>query len=468
MRLIKFNVLFMKRILTYSLTATLMLLLVVSCKKQTTPEAPIAAATIHTNNWIYKNMNLYYLWKTYMPTNLDTTKEADPEKYFYKLLYTNLDKWSYITNDYTTLQAELAGNPVTMGYSPAFYLIGTKQVVIVIQYVYPGSAAADAGLKRGDIILSIDNSPLDTTNYYTKYQGTSYSVQTGKATNGTLSFTGLSYNLTARTTLADPSIYDTVFDVNGKKIGYLVYVEFVTGDNDAYLSNMDTIFDSFKAAGVSDLIVDLRYNPGGEVGAAIHLASLIAPSAVTAANSTLINLQYNSDLQAYLTANYPQDLSYKFESPASNINMSHVYFLTTSRSASASELTIVGLKPYMTVTQIGEATYGKYCGSWVIPDDNNQWAIMPMVTKFANSVGFTDFVNGLTPDYAVQDDLTIAVQFGDITDPMVAKALTLISGKSVTGKSLRPSELPQYKQLFPKQLDARKNLLIHGLDKIGK
>lgn len=469
MRLTKFNVVFMKKILTYSMAAILILLLVISCKKQTTPEAQIPAATIHTNHWIYENMNLYYLWKNYMPTNLDTTKEADPEKYFYKLLYTNLDKWSFITSDYPALQAELAGNPVTMGYSPAFYLVGTKQVIIVVQYVYPGSAAADAGLKRGDIILSIDNATLDTTNYYKQYQGTNYSVQLGKATNGTLNYTGQSYSLTARTTLADPAIYDTVFDVNGKKIGYLVYVEFVTGSNNAYLSNMDNIFDSFKAAGVSDLIVDFRYNPGGEVDAAIHLASLIAPASVTSQTKTMISLQYNTDLQTYLTTNnFTQYLSYKFDSPSSNIDMSHVYFLTTRRSASASELVIVGLKPYMTVTQIGEATYGKYCGSWVLPDDNNQWAIMPMVTKFANSAGFTDFVNGLTPDYAINDDLPNAVQFGDITDPMVAQAVTLISGKSVTGKSLKTSVLPQYKQLFPKQLDARRNLLIHGLDKIGK
>jgi C-terminal processing protease CtpA/Prc len=459
----------MRKILTYSMTGILISLLIFSCKKQTTPDNKVPEGTIATNSWIWQNMDMYYLWKTQMPTNLDTTKEADPVLYFNKLLYTTLDKWSYITNDYTALQAELNGNPKTMGYSPAFYLVGTKQVIIVVQYVYPGSAAADAGLKRGDIILSINNATLDTTNYYTKFSGDSYSVQLGSVSGGTLNFTGDSFNMTSRTTLTDPAIYDTVFDVNGKKIGYLVYVEFIPGDNNAYLTDMDNIFNNFKSSGVSDLIVDLRYNPGGQIDAAIHLASLIAPATATSTMKTLISLQYNTDLQTYLTTSGHTDyLSYKFENAASNIDMSHVYFLTTKRSASASELVIVGLKPYMTVTQIGESTYGKYCGSWVIPDSKDQWAIMPIVTKFANSSGFTDFVNGLTPDYTVEDNLVNAVQFGDISDPLVAKAVSLISGKSITAKSLKTTGLPSLKQIIPKETDIRSNIYIRDLNGISK
>jgi carboxyl-terminal processing protease len=459
----------MKRLFFYSVSVLVALLIVYSCKKNTTTEVTVPAATIATNQWIYENMNMYYLWKDQMPTNIDNTKESDPEAYFYKLLYNQLDKWSYITSDYATLAAELGGTPMTMGYSPAFYLVGTKQVVIVVQFVYPGSAAEEAGLKRGDIILTIDNIVLDTTNYYDKYSGTSYSVQLATVSGGVLTATGESISMTARTTLADPAIYHTVFNVNGRKVGYLVYVEYITGESNSYLTSMDNIFSEFKDSTITDLIVDLRYNPGGEVDAAIHLASSIAPSSVDDAGNIMVNLEYNSDLQSYLTTNgYTSYLNYKFEVVPDNLNLSHVYFLTTGHSASASELTITGLKPYMTVTQIGEYTYGKYCGSWVIPDDNQAWAIMPIVTKFANADGYTDFVNGLTPDYSISDDLVYAVPFGDISDPMVAKALSLIAGKSVTSKSLRtPAEL-NFKQIFPARAEIRRNLFLPALPSLNK
>ncbi len=450
-----------KSLLFYLLSGILILSLVSSCKKHATPQEQIPAETIATNKWIWQNMKDYYFWTDNLPTNIDNTKENDPEAYFYKLLYTSLDKWSYITSDYASLQAELNGDPSTMGYNPAFYLIGSNTVMIVVSYVYPGSPAAEAGLKRGDIILSIDNAMLDTTNYYTKYTGTSYSVQLASITGNSVNFNGKSLSMTARVISADPSIYHNVIDFNGHKIGYLVYVGFTSGQNNAYLSKMDSIFTDFRTAGITDLVVDLRYNPGGEIDAAIHLASVIAPSTAVGNQSTMINLQYNTGLRQYFIQNNLQNyLSYQFESATANINMSRVYFLTTSRSASASELTIIGLKPFMNVVQVGESTYGKYCGSWVIPDDNEKWAIMPIVMKFSNANGFTDFVNGLTPDYQIDDDLVNAVPFGDITDPMLAKVLQLATGKSVEARKAPAASLKYFRQIVPPQMRMKENLII--------
>lgn len=452
----------MRRSLIYAISGFIVIMLAFSCKKHDTEEpVVIPDATIATNKWIYDNMTLYYLWNDKLPTTIDYTKESDPEKYFYKLLYDEKDKWSYITSDYASLEAELSGDPKTMGYYPAFYLVGTKNVVIVVAYVYPGSPASDAGLKRGDIIMSIDNATLDTTNYYTKYSGTSYSVQLGQLTGSTLSYTGESLSMTARIVNTDPAVFDTVLDVDGYKIGYLAYVQFITGDNDAYLSKLDSIFTEFKTAGISDLIVDLRYNPGGQIDAAAHLASEIVPSAHSQNQDILVNLVYNTDLQQYLEQNnYTDYLNYKFANLSTNINMSRVYFLTTSRTASASELLMTGLQPYMTVVKIGESTYGKYVGSWVIPDDNNEWAIMPIVTKYSNTAGYTDFADGLTPDYSIEDDLVYAVPFGDTSDPMTAKAIELATGKPASRKAI-PEGVTRYKQIVPAQMRVRDNLLIY-------
>ena len=261
--------------------------------------------------------------------------------------------------------SDLNGDPVTMGYYLPSYLVGSNNVMIVVGYVYPESPAAEAGLERGDLILSIDNTLLDTMNYYKKYSGKSYSVQLGAINNNSLVFTGESLSMTARVVSTDPAVHHEVLDIEGYKIGYLSYVEFIAGENDAFLLELDNIFNEFKTTGISDLIVDLRYNPGGEIDAALHLASEIAPTAVTTSQSVLVNLLYNNDLQAYLKFNNLDNyLYYKFKITSANINMSRVYFLTTSRSASASELLITGLEPYMQVVQIGEPTYGKYVGSW--------------------------------------------------------------------------------------------------------
>lgn len=450
----------MKKI-SFLLLATLIIItLSQSCKKDE-PANEIPTETLITNRWIYENMALYYLWNTQITPGIDYNNEADPEAYFYKLLYKEKDKWSYITDDYPKLAAELSGVPETMGYYPAFFQKADNKVFIVVCYVYPNSPAAEAGLERGDIIISIDNSPLDTTNYYTKYSGKSYSVQLGTIVNNVLTPTGESFSMTARVVQADPSIYHTVLDINGTKIGYLVYVEFIPGNDDIYLQEMDKIFNEFKSAGISDLIVDLRYNPGGAVDAAIHLASEIVPLTTASNNGLMIRLEYNADLQYYLVANsYNNYLYYNFFPAAGNLNLSRVYFLTTGRSASASELVIAGLDPYMEVVQIGTPTYGKYVGSWVIPDNYNKWAMMPIVSKFINYDGFTDFEDGLTPDYVIEDDLFSALPFGDVNDPMIARAIELSTGKS--GLSPKSEAIPAglFKPIIPGKMYQNKSLII--------
>ncbi|MBN2366835.1 MAG: hypothetical protein JXL67_11760, partial [Calditrichaeota bacterium] len=458
------------------ISAVIFLLLAVSCRKLEIPDdgfiPTIPEETLARNTWIKDNMDIYYYWNDKIPADVDYRTETDSKVLFEKLLYREKDKWSTITEEFVPLNDELNGIPITMGYYPVFYRTSplSDNVIAVVAYVYPQSIAHEVGLERGDIILSINEIELDTVNYYSLYSGDSYSVQLGMITENNFEFTGESLNMTARRTYTDPSIYHEIFDIEGYKIGYFVYSEFISGEQGEYLLTMDNIFNKFKAANISELIIDLRYNPGGNIYAAVHLASQIAPSAAILNEMTIIDLQYNNGLQAYLEYyGYTNYLHYNFDAISSNVNMQRVYILTTSRSASASELLITGLEPYMDVVQIGDTTYGKYAGSWVIPDDSSKWAMMPIVTKYSNSEGFTDFEEGLAPDHEIEDDLFSAVPFGDTSDPLVAKAIELATGSSVTPKSSKGELWEKYIQLSPGKMNRRKNLLIlPGLDQMRK
>ncbi|HPS13595.1 MAG TPA: S41 family peptidase [Prolixibacteraceae bacterium] len=429
-------------------------------------------ASSKVNKWIYEQMGTYYLWEDQLPT-VSSYADTDPETFYESLLYTKLDKWSYITDEYETLLSELTGTPTTMGYSPAFYLYNNgANVLIMVEYVYPGSPAETAGLKRGDMILTINGEKMDTTNYYDLYSGKSYTVELGtySAATGKLSKTGTSLSMVAAEIEADPAIYHSVIDYGGVKTGYLVYTEFVSGTSDAYLSTLDNIFDEFYDDGVTNLIVDLRYNPGGSLTSAAHLASAIAPYNVMAASNVLINMNYNNLLTSYFyyyEGENSENLVYRFPYNSHNINLSTVYFLTTSGTASASELLISGLRPYMNSVIVGDSTYGKYTGAFVISDYedtlNSNWAIVPIVLKYSNANGYTDFVDGLAPDYAVSDDLLNAVPFGDTSDPLLAKALELITGEAVsTVKSAKLS--PDFKKIVPNKMQIRNNLFVSKKD----
>lgn len=409
-------------------------ILLLSCKK----EDEELTRKIEISKWLYEWMEEVYFWNETLPSKVNFKTKTDPEAFFHELVYEAEDKWSYITDDYKSLQASLSGVPVSMGYSPAFGIFSnSNRVFILVEYVYPNSPASQAGLKRGDIIVTINGQNMNTGNYYELYSQSAYSVGLGTYSGNMISASGTTLNLTAALIEADPLIFDTIYTISDKRIGYMVYTEFITGDNDQYLESLYRVMDRFRSYDITDLVIDLRYNPGGQIEASACLASAVAPESVVNSSSTFVTFLYNDELQDYFESTEGAEserLITKFPASSHNLNLSHVYFLTTNGSASASELLIIGLKPYMDVTLIGESTYGKYTGSWVIYDfdtpPSHNWAIMPIIMKYANAEGFTDFKDGLQPDFALEDNLVEARPFGDTQDPMLSKAIERITGTS--------------------------------------
>jgi C-terminal processing protease CtpA/Prc len=432
----------------------------VSC---TEPESPESDKLL-VNTWISDVMKDYYFWYEKIPSDKKPNSTTEPTEYFYSLLYTTEDKWSYITDDYSGLMAEFSGTPVSMGFAPAFgQFSNTGNIFIIVVYVYKDSPAETAGLKRGDIILKINNQELTPDNYKNLFSQEQYNVSLGYFNGSSISETNNTISLTAQQLTVDPILFDTIYqNYNGKNIAYFCLSEFL--NKEPFVSHVQPVIEEIKSKGIRDVIIDLRYNTGGALDAAAWLASSLAPQTTLDNHSVLVELLFNNKLQPYMEQE--NETKYYFDNTVtSNLNLDNIYFLTTNyMTASASELLITGLDPYMEVVQVGENTAGKYTGMWAIPDletpARHNYGIMPIVMKYANAVGYTDFKDGLVPDHLVEDNLLTALPFGHIEDPQIATALNLIAGLVGKKQSLVKERIP-FIRLSTPEMDLKSNLFIN-------
>ncbi len=387
-----------------------------SCKKD--DPQPVSNANDYVNSWILENMKADYYWTDYLPTSPDKTLK--PSDFFTSLLHKPDDRFSWIQENYQDLLNSLQGVSKEAGYEFALYYADNAKVnlVAIVLYVKKGSPAETAGLKRGDAFTHINSTQLTVSNYQTvlqqissnhtiTYHAADYASQTyGSAV--TLSLSVVEY-------AENPNYMSKVITVGSHTIGYYVYNLFSTGpdaNSTQYNDEMDMVFDQFKTAGITDLVLDLRFNSGGAITASVNLASLIGPGIDN--TKVFVKRQYNSNLQQQILndPNYGADfLLTKFTNKTQNIgsllNNNRVYILTSHRTASASELIINGLKPYMEVFMVGSTTYGKNVGSISIyaqNDAKNTWGMQPIVVKSANSLDQSDYSNGFTPNIEDADN----------------------------------------------------------------
>jgi carboxyl-terminal processing protease len=418
---------------------------VASCKKDPEPEPEpdpgLPQETLILNNWIWEGLHELYLWEEFLP-NMDPDYEEDSKVYFYKLL-TKDDNDSWITDDYEALVDGLEGVELTTGMSAAPGLFGENAVISIVEYVTPETPAADSGIVRGDIIITIDGISLNKDNYFDLYYQTTATFGFGTWNGVDVIPNGKEITLTAEELNQNPFVYRETIEYQGYKIGYCVYTSFVPGPENEWMDEINEVFGEFKTAGVSDVVIDLRYNAGGYGYVAEQMASVLGPETAVSNhrvfstqiwNSRLTEYWKNADLNSDGKADGDESerLLSRFPDTEINLNLSKLYFLTTGRTASSSELLMVGLYPYADVVQIGTPTYGKCYGSVTVDDyatpKRHNWAMQPIVIKYANSEGYTDFVEGIPPDFEVVEYLLEIEPFGSTADPMLAKALEEISG----------------------------------------
>jgi C-terminal processing protease CtpA/Prc len=362
------------------------------------------------------------------------------------------------------LQNYFQGITKSLGYNYGLARIsGGNDVFGFVQYVVKGSPADNAGIKRGDIFIKVNGTQLTTTNYQNLLvDSLGYTLSFANIINHTITPNGKNLILAATVVQENPVYFDTIYNVNNYKVGYLVYNGFIS-DFDITLNQK---FSSFKAAGINKLILDLRYNGGGSIQTAIYLASMIYTTSVS---QVFLKTQYNQYLQSYFLNNYGASYftdnftdvilqtTTTAQTPISNLGLSDLYVLTSNGTASASELIINGLKPYINVVVIGDTTVGKNVGSVTVYDvdsygninPKHKWAMQPIVLKINNANNHSDYGSvGFIPDVKVQEDIANLLPFGNPNEPLLSAALNYIGG-------LKSAPLPSKSSMYRKIADSK-------------
>ena len=456
----------MKTSFKYLIVFLLFTLIFQSCQDEDDVAAPISS---EINDFVWKGLNLYYLWQAEVP-NLADNKFANqnelnsflkgyskPETLFESLLYKPeslfpapgqaVDRFSWIVDDYLELEGMLQGTTNNNGveFSLSYKSSGSSEIIGWVRYIIPNSNASTKDIKRGDVFYGVNGTQLTVSNYQALLFGSNndYTLNLADINGGAFTPNGKNIALTKTVLDENPILVNKVIVSGSHKIGYLMYNGFYAN----YDTQLNDAFGSLKSQGITDLVLDLRYNGGGSVQTSARLASMIT-GAFT--GKVFAKQQWNAKIESYFSANNPESLKNfftdKIETTAINsVGMTKVYILTSKSTASASELVINGLKPFITVVQIGDITTGKNVGSVTLYDSpdfgktnrnpNHRYAMQPIVLKIVNSAGFGDYQSGLEPTHTLKETISTLGVLGNTTEPLLNLAIAKITG---TGR-IKPS-----------------------------
>jgi carboxyl-terminal processing protease len=439
----------MKTFLKFAFIAIIALSTFVSCEDMDDVSAP---AEQEINDFVWKGMNLYYLWQADVPNLADArfANQADlnaflkgyskPEDLFEALrVNKSIDRFSWIVSDYLELEGMLQGTTKNDGVDFALYRkeSNPEEIYGSVRYIISNSDASTKAIKRGDIFYGVNGTQLTVSNRYTLLlNAENYTLNLADYDNGKITPNGKSVTLTKTELNENPILVNDVIVSGTHKIGYLMYNGFYSN----YDIQLNEAFGTLKSQGITDLVLDLRYNSGGSVRTATRLASMITGQFT---DKVFSKQQWNAKINAYFQSEDPDALIDYFTSaidgtPINSLNLSKIYILTSKSSASASELVINGLKPYIEVVQIGDVTTGKNVGSITVYDSptfgktnrnpNHRYAMQPLVLKIVNADDFGDYFGGLNPTYSLKEDLADLGVLGNSSEPLLSTAIGKITG----------------------------------------
>ena len=423
----------------------------------------------YVNTFAWNVMNAYYLWKEEIAADLEKWENwEEPIRKVADIRYKDasgkdIDRWTQLTDDFSAFQGGVSGHTRTLGLDFVLFYADQahKQVCAVVTYTYADSPAETAGLRRGDIIMTVDGRQMTPGNYQEI-------VRDALLGGGTVKLglrNGKSVTVTAVDMYEDPIQTVRVLENEaGKKVAYLHYTSFTLDS----CEDLTAVFRRFVEAGIDDLVLDLRYNGGGYVITEEVLASMLAPLAVVKAESVFSQQVYNAEMAKEMKSEPSlfqtgftfrnQGVLQVVSTVGANPDLPRLFVLATGSSASASESLVCCLRPYMDVILIGSQTSGKYCAGFLMDAPEwydsvkeslgteeydialpyvDNWGIYVMYARYADCNGNTiSMPDGIAPDYEVEDDPLDGFPLGDPQETMLATALRLIDGHT------RASEAP--------------------------
>ena len=415
-------------------------------------EADCSQASVNRHAFAY--LKEWYLWYEHLPA----VNPADYESLSamisaikYREGDTLIDRFSYAVkkaehDDY------YAGKRYGMGMS----MQRDENDDIFITLVYPESPAGIAGLRRGQQLLAMNGvsvEELDENAAYNKEhrddedfeEKTDWNnVYDAENKGEAVQFKVLEHGDELETTVylddytGKSVLADKILEYDGVKTGYIHFKAFINSSED----ELNEVFARFKEENVEHLVLDLRYNGGGLVRIAHQLVNLIIGDKVK--GDEIIKLIYNNK-------HSDQNYSYKGDVLKNSLSgIKKVAVIVSSGTASASEMVINSLTPYVEVALIGETTYGKPVG--MNSKDICDQTIVPITFKYANSQDYGDFFLGMEPTCAATDD--IKHDFGDEREGELAASLYFLSnGKCPSNAAVKsPKKRKTIEELIPIEL----------------
>jgi hypothetical protein len=360
-----------------------------------------------------------YLWYNNIPTTFDAHNFSDPNGVMEGIRAYSaepgfsmpVDRWSFaiLRSEWEKLSSGIGGD---FGMN-VFFLTNDD---LRVSYVEPESPSGKAGIKRSWHIKQINgNANITSANaagiVQAVYQSTTGTFLFGRPNNAdtTITLKASSYN-------EQPLLFDSVYTTGNSKTGYFVFNSFL-GDTNEIKNEFARIFDKFSTQQVQDVVVDLRYNGGGYVSVQNLLANYLVPA--NGNNGVMLTEEFNNKYTSY---NVTEHFTKK-----GDLNLNRLFFIVSQNTASASELLINSLMPYMEVQLIGPThTHGKPVGFYPIAVFD--WYIFPVSFRTVNKNGEGNYFDGLSLSHQVMDGLD--KDWGDAGEGCLSSALHFISSGS--------------------------------------